>query len=142
MASFFAPDPGRPPRARRDRYLYIVPSRNAPNRWIAPSLVCGLVFPATLTVFAALFAFIHGFRFPFFQGAVGLITIVPTGLALLTGLAGFAREHRLARVAERRALRRLAAAALALACLDLLGTVVLVLWGVVTATVATGGSPF
>jgi hypothetical protein len=142
MASFFAPDPSRPPRARRDRHLYIVPQRNAPNRWVALSLVCGLVFPVTLAVFAALFAFARGFRFPFFQGAVGLITIAPTGLALLTGLAGFAREHRLARVAERRTLHRLAIATLALACLDLLGTAVLVLWGIVTSTVATGGSPF
>lgn len=141
MASFFQPEPGK---ARRPRapYLRVVPTQPTRNRWLVPSLACGLVFPAVLLIFAVLFALAPGFRFPFFQGAVGLITIVPTGLGLITGGLAFLHERRLAPVSGRKTLYRLAVTALTLASVDLLATIVLVIWGVVTATVATGGTPF
>jgi hypothetical protein len=142
VAWFFEADPSTQPRPRRNRHLHVVPPRRAPNRWLVPGLVCGLVFPATTLLFAGLFAFVPGFRFPFFQGAIGLITVAPTLVALLTSALGFAQERRLAAVAERRPLYRFAVVALALACLDLFATVILVVWGIVTTTVATGGSPF
>ena len=141
MSSNFAPDPAH--RSARDRapHLRVVPTQRAPNRWIVPSLACGVIFPAVLLIFLAIFALTHA-NFPFFQGAIALITIVPTCLALLAGGVAFARERRLMPVAERRTLYRLALAALALAALDLIVTLALVLWGIVTTTVAPGGSPF
>jgi hypothetical protein len=141
MASFFQPDPAKTRRARPP-HLRVVPTRRAPNRWLLPSLACGSVFPAVLLLFLAIFAFSRGGRFPFFQGAIGLITIVPTVGALFTGGIAFARERRLMPVADRRTLYRLALAALILAILDLVATLALVLWGIVTTTVAPGGSPF
>ena len=140
MASFFQHDPAKS-HQRRAPYLRVVPTQHTPNRWIVPSLICGAVFPAVLVIFLVIFAFRHA-TFPFFQGAIALITIVPTTLALLTGGLAFYRERRLMPVAERRTLYRLASAALALATLDLVVTLVLVAWGIVTTTVAPGGSPF
>jgi hypothetical protein len=142
VSSNFAPDPSRRSARARAPHLRVVPTHRAPNRWIAPSLACGAVFPVVLLLFLAVFAFSHGGGFSFFQGAIGLITIAPTAAALLTGGIAFARERRLLPVAERRTLYRLALAALLLAALDLIVTLVLVLWGIVTTTVAPGGSPF
>jgi uncharacterized integral membrane protein len=142
VSSNFAPDPARRSARSRAPHLRVVPTQRAPNRWLVPSLVCGAVFPAVLLLFLAIFALSRGASFSFFQGAIGLITIVPTVGALLTGGIAFARERRLMPVAERRTLYRLALAALILASLDLVATLALVLWGIVTTTVAPGGSPF
>jgi hypothetical protein len=116
--------------------------RHAPNRWILLSALCGLVFPLVLLLVLSLSAVAPSVHFPFFQGAVALITIVPTAVALVSALLAFAGERKLLAVVERRTLYRLAVAVLALAAADLLATIVLVLWGVITSTVATGGSPF
>ena len=136
-----APDPSQRSARARAPHLRVVPTQRAPNRWIVPSLIGGAFFPLVLAIFLIIFAF-SGASFPFFQGAIGLITIVPTGLALAAGGLAFYRERRLMPVADRHALYRLALAALILASLDLLATIVLVLWGIVTTTVAPGGTPF
>ncbi len=141
MFSNFAPDPSRRSARARAPHLRVVPTQPTPNRWIVPSLLCGAVFPAVLAIFLLIFA-VSRSSFPFFQGAIGLITFVPTCLALLTAAVAFARERRLRPVAERRTLYRLALAALALAAFDLLATVALVIWGIVATTVAPGGNPF